>query len=423
MSPTKLLQINPTLFSVNSNGSNKSLKKKTTKPELKDNQINPNRKALLAKIKNFQKKERENKHKIENNFQNKINLTEKQNVINEDIEEFEGEFNKSLNFLQELSNRHTLKKKERKNKTLKKTKDIGNNINLELPQELKESEITIQSINKEQSNKTTKDDSHNNTPVTTSPPLIINTPIINDQIIQKPLIQKPSQVISQSISLSNTIPTPPLSVVLPTTLPPPPQPSVLPQVSLSPIVLSNPPPYSNLKGSLKPTYREWLQKTQKNYKKNDNISFSDKNQISEIPIQQPISNLSTALNETINKVQNNTKSRNKSNKSNIVLTKKPIEKINKKTRTIKYTLGKKGNKIGVLIKNSNTRKKIKDDFLKLKKKNISEIKEVLRNKNLIKAGTLAPNDVLREIYEQSILTGDIVNKNKDALIHNYFSNK
>ena len=110
------------------------------------------------------------------------------------------------------------------------------------------------------------------------------------------------------------------------------------------------------------------------------------------------------------------------NKPNIVLTRIPVEKINKKTRTIKYTLGKKGNKIGVLIKNSNTRKKIKDDFLKLKRKNISEIKDTLRNKNLIKAGTLAPNDVLREIYEQSILTGDVVNKNKDALIHNYFSN-
>lgn len=433
MSPTKLLQINPTLFSVNSNGNNKSLKKKAVKPELKDNKINPNRKALLAKIKDFQKKERENKHKTDNNDLTKVNskhneTLEKEKMIHQDIQEFEGEFNKSLNFLQELSNRHSLKKREKKNKTLKKTVDVGNNINLELPEELKESEIDIHSIAPQQPIKTNQNILPNNTPITSSVPLIMNTPIINDSFIQKPLIQKPIQTTPSSIPLSNTststLPTPPSPIILPTTLPPPQQ-SILPQVSLSPIVLSTPPPpYSNLKGSLKPTYREWLQKTQKNYKqKNSNISFSDKNQISEIPIQKPISNLSITSNGTKHNIQNNNQTRSKNNKSNIVLTKIPIEKINKKTRTIKYTLGKKGNKIGVLIKNSNTRKKIKDDFLKLKKKNISEIKDALRNKNLIKAGTLAPNDVLREIYEQSILTGDVVNKNKDALIHNYFSDK
>lgn len=383
MSPTKLLQINPTLFSVNSNGNSKSLKKKTIKPELKDTKINPNRKALLAKIKDFQKKERENKQPLK---QNNSSSTTSESV-NEDIQEFEGEFNKSLNFLQELSNKHTLKKRDKKNRTLKKPIDVGNNISLELPQELKDTEITIQVPT--------------NQPIKTHQP----EPII-DPLMQKPLIQKPIQV-------PNPVPNPVVNIPLQPSL------SLLPQVALSPLVLSTPPPpYSNLKGSLKPTYREWLQKTQKNYKqKNENITFSDKNQISEI------SNLSTISNETKNKIQHNNHNRNKTNKSGIVLTKVPIEKINKKTRTLKYTLGKKGNKIGVLIKNSNTRKKIKDDFLKLKRKNISEIKDALRNKNLIKAGTLAPNDVLREIYEQSILTGDVVNKNKDALIHNYFSDK
>jgi hypothetical protein len=133
-------------------------------------------------------------------------------------------------------------------------------------------------------------------------------------------------------------------------------------------------------------------------------------------------NLSSPILKNIQNHKSNERINSKIN-TDTVLTKIPIQKINKKTRTLKYTLGKKGSKIGVLIKNSNTRKKIKDDFLKLKKKNITEIKDALRNKNLIKAGTLAPNDVLREIYEQSILTGDVVNKNKDALIHNYFSDK
>ena len=391
MSPTKLLQINPTLFSVNSNGNSKSLKNKTIKPELKDTKINPNRKALLAKIKDFQKKERENKQPLKQN--NSDSTTS--DSVNEDIQDFEGEFNKSLNFLQELSNKHTLKKRDKKNRTLKKPIDVGNNISLELPQELKDTEITIQTS----TNQPIK--------INHQEPISIITPII-DPLMQKPLIQKPIPVHNPVVNISSQ-PNIPLQPSL----------SVLPQVALSPVVLSTPPPpYSNLKGSLKPTYREWLQKTQKNYKqKNGNISFSDKNQISEL------SNLSTISIENKNNIQNNNHNRNKTNKSGVVLTKVPIEKINKKTRTLKYTLGKKGNKIGVLIKNSNTRKKIKDDFLKLKRKNISEIKDALRNKNLIKAGTLAPNDVLREIYEQSILTGDVVNKNKDALIHNYFSDK
>ena len=45
----------------------------------------------------------------------------------------------------------------------------------------------------------------------------------------------------------------------------------------------------------------------------------------------------------------------------------------------------------------------------------------LREKNLIKAGTMAPTDVLRTLYEQSILTGDVTNKSKDNLLHNFIS--
>ena len=48
-----------------------------------------------------------------------------------------------------------------------------------------------------------------------------------------------------------------------------------------------------------------------------------------------------------------------------------------------------------------------------------EIKRELRSRNLIKSGTRAPNDVLRKMYEQMILTGDVTNKNAEVLMHNY----
>ena len=90
-----------------------------------------------------------------------------------------------------------------------------------------------------------------------------------------------------------------------------------------------------------------------------------------------------------------------------------------KTRTIKYNLGNNGKTVGILIKNRQTRKKIKDEHDMLKKKTLTDVKDYLREKNLIKAGTMAPTDVLRTLYEQTILTGDVTNKSKDNLLHNF----
>ena len=60
-------------------------------------------------------------------------------------------------------------------------------------------------------------------------------------------------------------------------------------------------------------------------------------------------------------------------------------------------------------------------MLYIKKKNIKEIKDYLRKQNLLKVGSIAPNDVLRIMYEQSILTGEVCNKNGDTLIHNFIN--
>ena len=58
---------------------------------------------------------------------------------------------------------------------------------------------------------------------------------------------------------------------------------------------------------------------------------------------------------------------------------------------------------------------------KLKQKSISEIKKYLYDKNLLKIGSSAPNDVLRTMYEQAILTGDVTNNTAGVLLHNYLS--
>jgi len=114
---------------------------------------------------------------------------------------------------------------------------------------------------------------------------------------------------------------------------------------------------------------------------------------------------------------NNENNENNENKKN----NRYIKQIHKKTISRKYTLGKSKikNKVGILLKNRQTRKTILSAQKELKQHSINDIKKYLRHHNLIKIGSNAPNDILRKIYESSILTGDVTNNNKDILLHNF----
>ena len=89
----------------------------------------------------------------------------------------------------------------------------------------------------------------------------------------------------------------------------------------------------------------------------------------------------------------------------------------------KFSLGrnKKSNRVTVFLKNNKTRRKINDEISAIQQKPIIEIKEYLRKHNLIKVGSEAPSDVLRKLYKESLLAGDIKNSNTNTLIHNYLS--
>jgi hypothetical protein len=98
----------------------------------------------------------------------------------------------------------------------------------------------------------------------------------------------------------------------------------------------------------------------------------------------------------------------------------PDKRYIKRTIKKKYTLGKSTvyRKVGILIKNNATRKKIINAQKDLKKKSIHDIKKYLVERGLLKVGSNAPNNVLRKTYESAMLTGEVVNQNKDVLIHN-----
>jgi len=98
-----------------------------------------------------------------------------------------------------------------------------------------------------------------------------------------------------------------------------------------------------------------------------------------------------------------------------------FKRIFKKSISKKYTLGKLKNKncVAILLKDRNTRKKILSAQKDLKQHSINDIKTYLRNHNLVKIGSAAPNNVIRKLYESAMLSGEITNKNSDNLIHNF----
>ena len=399
----KTISINPSLFSLNGSKTkkNKEKKQKTSINPI----ISPNilKNKLLKRIKEHKQRETENLENNKKKLSNGINELDTKFQLKEinEVNKFSDEFSDSINYLQTLSKQKKIndekinydkqkykRKEDLERKTLKNHEIVNQQIqpyvNLELPEELK--------INSE---------------------LFIPT--------------------EQKILIKNYIPD---------------------QV-----------PYGILKGGTKPTYRDWS-KTQRNnmvtnpnsaliiqnYKldkvKNERenrlnnlreklkIKEIENSKISIIPeenlmmtqnfIQKPNSNNSTIY-ENLSESSTISSDLNKKDEFNNIL--KPedkekiigIKKIIKKTIKRKYTLGKSKieRKVSVLVKDRGTRKKILSAQKELKRKPINEIKSYLRDHNLIKVGSNAPNDVIRKLYESAMLAGEITNSNSETLLYNF----
>jgi len=385
---SKTIKVNPIFLMGAGGGSPAKNKTRKEKPaSISLGQPNNIKKKLIARIKNFQQ---------EKNVKNA--------VVNDDDATFINDFSESVDFLNNLAKDKQEHKVNKRNATLKKKQppnpEAYMQIATELPPELLGG-ITLPA------------------PQATLPSVQQFIPPAQQFI--PPVL--PSFVSAQPL---NSIAREPQKAGGGATPPwvPPPQPL-----------------YSNLKtGGTKPTYRTWLRNTQKNKHVtpvNKPLSILEDVSLSAAsapvssmfappaaPVPQALAQTAAALSISTEPMPTITLEPPSLNtfpsKGGIPPGGRPHRK--KVTRTLKYKLGKHANgKVSVLIKNNQTRRRVQTEQAQLKQKSIIDIKNYLRSKNLLKVGSEAPNDVLRHIYEQSILAGQIENKAKETLIHNYFN--
>ena len=250
----------------------------------------------------------------------------------------------------------------------------------------------------------------------------------------------------------------------------------LKEVSVTPttpeirLISSSQIPYSNLRvGGTKPTYREWnktikhqpheepsqqisereaklnlikMKLKQKQMKTLDSIQGERreneqivKDPVIQIPVvesKQPDSNTPFLFDRFAVTPPERALSRNAgtecivSEKSNGSMHIENAQRCKKRIhKTVRYTIGKSKAKqhVGVLLKDRSTRKKVLSAQKELKRKSIKDIKNYLKDHNLIKVGSNAPNDVLRQLFESAMMSGDIMNKNKDTALLNFTSNE
>jgi hypothetical protein len=237
-------------------------------------------------------------------------------------------------------------------------------------------------------------------------------------------------------------------------------PKDLPTFSLNTNVQSSP-QYGCMKGGTLPTYRQFMNKTQRNYPSSSSSSSSSMG--GNIDIQGPIQpvsipnilpqipNSSSQITGGLfsNPVLQNIKQKavlseptlNEGVKENIKKMSEldqTISKMNriksggvpirrrKQKRTLRrtYKVGKSKvvPKISVLVSNRTIRNNITAKAQLLKQVPINEIKRYLIKHGFIKIGTTAPNDVLRKMYESAMLIcGEVKNHNPDNLLYNYLN--
>ena len=369
---TKKIQYNPNILS--------SIKMKTKTQRLnRPLMINQNslKTQLISRIKNHKQTELKN----EKLMTVTVNPNKKTPV------NFADEFNDSINYLSTLSKKHKLVE-QNLNKTIRQKHDDSSQIHvdLELPNELKE---IIPSINSS---------------------LPISTYKLDNQVPWGCLKNGIKPTYKQFTR--RNLPTPIVEQKTEKTEKTERERKLDLFKQQYKTLVTKEPTYEKPIDMIEPTYEKSIDMIEPTYEKS-------------IDMIEPIYEKSIDMIESINNLNINELhlSNLDSPSLNPIIEPIPRPKLIKKTIRRKFTLGKSNiyKKVAVLIKNNETRKKIIIAQKELKKKSIHEIKKYLKEHFLLKSGSSAPNEVLRKMYESAMLTGHIMNNNKDTILHNFMN--
>jgi hypothetical protein len=189
--------------------------------------------------------------------------------------------------------------------------------------------------------------------------------------------------------------------------------------------IHTPPQFGCLKNGQLPTYRNYMNKTQKAFQPHINIGGST-NGVTPIPPAKTFTetrneHVENRLKESMNRVN---QMKQVEEKIQQLRNSKPKKMKRKKTirRTYKVGKSKIAPKVSVLVSNKTIRNNISTKAQLLKQTPIEEVKKHLIKCGLIRVGTITPNDVLRKMYESSIMMcGDVHNHNPDYLLYNFIN--
>jgi len=171
-----------------------------------------------------------------------------------------------------------------------------------------------------------------------------------------------------------------------------------PEDYLPSIFIKEEPPHGCLKNGNKPTFREWA----------TNI------------LKKPVDTIKNMIGGSSQSGEDNNGLNMESNRIDPEQVAGMRVKI-RKTHKKRFRIGKHDDVVGVLLKNKQTQRHIQSQHLTLKQKTIGEIRKYLYEHHLLKIGSNAPPDVLRRMYEDAVLTGEVKNTNNDVLLHNFMS--
>jgi hypothetical protein len=190
-------------------------------------------------------------------------------------------------------------------------------------------------------------------------------------------------VSSKSVLPTNSVPNP--SPIVPSPIVPSPvlKPNNIPHVTTR-HVLKPCPPYSSLKNSDKPTYRQWKAQTAKRPVRAKALQVR----------------LDSIDSQRVPPVARPTMGR-------------PRMAKNTSKRTVK--VGKCGNRVSLIVYGScDTKKSRSNDLVS----DTSSMRHYLRSRNLLNNGSQAPNDIVRSLYKESQSAGEVNNNNGQSLLDN-----